>query len=63
LIETQEKRDSSARSVPRNDKILIFPQPIQAAGVSPRKDQNPQVALHQAQGEKPTLRNPLPKRR
>jgi hypothetical protein len=24
LIETQEKRDSSARSVPRNDKILSF---------------------------------------
>jgi hypothetical protein len=24
LIETQEKRDSSARSVPRNDKMLSF---------------------------------------
>src|SRR6266852_4370274 len=36
LIETQEKRDSSARSAPRNDKIMGgFPQSVKPARSTP----------------------------
>src|SRR6202171_4378505 len=30
VLETQEKRDSSARSVPRNDNVLSFSAPVKA---------------------------------
>ena len=45
LVYAQEKRDSSARSAPRNDRNLSFPQDVQSVGTVLERSKDAKLKL------------------